>query len=220
MPELLLSFSQQLIDAVSCGHSRPCSLADMNKRQRVLSYCRSFHARHSVGGFFSSTCSLAPCCFSCSSTCTVMPPVWHEPLRRLQFDPVMPSVEPESSLQISQFSFLCLYFLLIANIPLTERYGQLMVANKNKNKKCRNMSINSIQAVLLIPFASWIIHSQLELRGWSCLHSRSAFSMIHLLSYARDLLIVVYCSLPDRMLFLCRRDYSRQHSECLGNKVH
>lgn len=62
----------------------------------------------------------------------------------------------------------------------------------------------------LIPLTSWIIHSQLELRGWSCLHGTTAFSVIHLLSYARDILIVVYCSLPDRMLFLCCRDYSRQ----------
>ena len=82
------------------------------------------------------------------------------------------------------------------------------------------MSINSILVMPLILLAGWIIHSQLELRGWSCLHGTSAFSMIHFLSYARGLLIVVYCSLADHMLFLCHRDYSRQRSECLGNEVH
>lgn len=47
MPErrVLSPLSQQLIDVMSCGHSRPCSLANMNKQQRVLRYCGSFHDR-------------------------------------------------------------------------------------------------------------------------------------------------------------------------------
>jgi len=63
------------------------------------------------------------------------------------------------------------------------------------------MSISSVLAVPLIPLASWIIHGQLGSRGRSRLHGVSAFSMIHFMSYARGLLIVVYCSLSDHMLF-------------------
>lgn len=46
------------------------------------------------------------------------------------------------------------------------------------------------------------------------------FSMIHFTSWARGLLIVVYCSLSDHMLFLCGGDYSQQCWEYLGNEVH
>lgn len=108
-------------------------------------------------------------------------------------------------------------FLNLINFLFT---AQLFIFFCRQQRKIWNMSISSILAMPLIPLASWIIHSQLELRGWSCLHGTSAFSMIHFLSYARGLLIVVYCSLADHMLFLCHRDYSRQRSECLGNEVH
>lgn len=53
---------------------------------------------------------------------------------------------------------------------------------ENKKGKTRNMSINSTRPFPLISLTSWIIHSQLELRGWSRLHGTSAFSVIHLLS--------------------------------------
>ncbi len=58
MPVLLVlsSFSQQLIDVMSCGHSWPCSLASTNKQQRVLCYYRSFQATQGVT-FSSQTCA-------------------------------------------------------------------------------------------------------------------------------------------------------------------
>lgn len=37
-----LSSSQRLIDVKPCGYTQPCSLADWNKQQGVLCYCRSF----------------------------------------------------------------------------------------------------------------------------------------------------------------------------------
>lgn len=112
------------------------------------------------------------------------------------------STEPEASLEI------------FISFTVNKRNQLCTFVNK---KKISTMPINSVLAEPLIPLNSWIIHSQLDWSGWSCLHGTSSFSVIHLLSNARDLLIVVYCLPSDCMLFLCHRDYSRQRSEYLGN---
>lgn len=155
MPELLVlsPFSQQLIDVVSCGHSWLCSLANMNKQQRVLYYCGTFSCQIECRSLFSKRVltHYLLSCFSCLLTfASSLPPSTGE---WIQFDSRALSWTSDSPDTIirpcpasSEFSLLGLQvvvdsFFLFEYRSLRKLYTSTIFADdKEKSGTCQSVA--------------------------------------------------------------------------------